>query len=45
MSGSTIGSDPIQLLLEFSSDDIPILLGISYSSAAAIRMEVDIREK
>jgi hypothetical protein len=30
---STIGSDPVQFLPELSSDDIPILLGVSYSSA------------
>jgi hypothetical protein len=30
---SAIGSDPVQFLFEFSSDDIPVLFGISYSSA------------
>jgi hypothetical protein len=38
VSESTIGGDPIQFLLKFSSDDIPIFLGISFSSATRTRV-------
>ena len=42
---STIGSNPIQLLFKLRSNDVFILLGISYSSAGIRQSEGDVREK